>query len=297
MNPGQYGYVQKCRLIPIAFPPQYQPQQPGIESIMVPRPVSENPYYIGTGKLLDKVAIITGGDSGIGRAVSYAFAKEGANVAIAYLNEHGDAEETKRRVESLGRRCLLVPGDLGYEAHCREVVRRTVEAFGKIDIVVNNAGEVHPQPNFEHISAEQLERTFRTNIFAMFYLTRAALPYMRPGGAIVNTASNTAYTGHESIVDYASSKGAVVSFTRSLSLSLESRGIRVNGVAPGPTWTPLVPSSSPPEYYGTYGSDTPMKRAAQPAELAPAYVFLASAEASFVSGQMFHVNGGTIVNG
>ncbi|WP_051316972.1 SDR family oxidoreductase [Ectobacillus panaciterrae] len=292
-----YGYVKTCNTIPITFPPQYQPQQPGIESIMIPRPISENPHYIGSGKLHNKVAIITGGDSGIGRAVTIAFAKEGAHVVIVYLNEHGDALETKYRVEQLGRNCLTIAGDIGDESFCQYIVQKTIEVFGHLEILVNNAGEAHPQASIKDISAKQLQRTFQTNIFSFFYLTKAALPYLKKDSSIINTTSSVAYEGHENIIDYAASKGAIVSFTRSLALSVIGQEIRVNGVAPGPVWTPLVPSSGPPEAYATFGSNTPMRRAAQPFELAPTYVYLASNDSSYVSGQILHVNGGTIVNG
>lgn len=292
-----FGFITQCKDIPIQFPPQDQPQQPGIEHVMVPRPLFNNPAYVGTGKLLNKAAIITGGDSGIGRAVSVAFAKEGADLTIVYLNEHQDALETKSYIEGLGRQCLLIAGDIGDESFCRHVVDNTIETFGHIDILVNNAGEQHPQHSIIDITAEQLERTFRTDIFSMFYLTKAALPNLKPGSTIINTASVTAYAGHKELIDYSSAKGAVVTFTRSLSLSLVEKGIRVNGVAPGPIWTPLIPSSFTANEYMTFGSDTPMQRAGQPVELAPAYVYLASDDSSYMTGQVLHVNGGTIVNG
>lgn len=292
-----FGFVEKCDTIPIEFPPQYQPQQPGIESLMIPRPISENPNYSGSNKLLNKVAIITGGDSGIGRAVSIAFAKEGADIVIVYLNEHGDASETKDRVSQLGRQCLTIAGDIGDARFCHYVVKKTMEAFGHLEILVNNAGEAHTQASISDISAEQLERTFKTNIFSYFYLTQAAMPYLKNGSSIINTASLAAYNGLDPAIDYAASKGAVVAFTRSLALSVINQGIRVNGVAPGPVWTPLIPSSAPPELYATFGSITPMKRTAQPFELAPAYVYLASDDSSYVTGQILHVNGGVIING
>ncbi|MGZ4113114.1 MAG: SDR family NAD(P)-dependent oxidoreductase, partial [Tumebacillaceae bacterium] len=221
-----------------AFPPQHQNHQPGIESEMNPLPVSVHPNYRAAGKLQGKSALITGGDSGIGRAVAIAYAKEGADVAVVYLSEHGDAEETKRLVEQEGRRCLLLAGDIGMEAFCQDAVQKTVAAFGKLDILVNNAAEQHPQPKIEDITAEQLERTFRTNIFSFFYMTKAAMPHLQAGSAIVNTASITAYKGHDTLIDYSATKGAIVTFTRSLSESLQKqgKGIRVNGVAPGPIW-------------------------------------------------------------
>jgi NAD(P)-dependent dehydrogenase (short-subunit alcohol dehydrogenase family) len=279
------------------FPPQHQNQQPGIEAQMNPRPVFEHAQYKAAGKLKDKVALITGGDSGIGRAVAIAYAKEGADVILVYLNEHGDAEETHRQVEEEGRKCLHVAGDIGDENFCKQIIDQAVKKLGKLDILVNNAAEQHPQPSIENISTEQLERTFRTNLFSMFYLTKAALPHLKPGSAIINTASITAYHGHEQLVDYSSTKGAIVSFTRSLSLQLNARGIRVNGVAPGPIWTPLIPSTFTAEEVAVFGSDTPMKRAGQPMELAPSYVFLASEDSSYMAGQILHINGGTIVNG
>lgn len=280
-----------------AFPPQHQKKQPGIEQEMNPRPVFEDQQYKAAGKLSGKSALITGGDSGIGRAVAVTYAKEGADVAIVYLNEHADAKETKRQVEQEGRRCLLIAGDIGDERFCVDAVEQTIQAFGKLDIVVNNAAEQHPQQSLEQITSEQLERTFRTNIFSCFYLTKAALKHLKPGAAIINTASITAYEGNETLIDYSATKGAIVSFTRSLSQSLVGQGIRVNGVAPGPIWTPLIPSTFDAQKVTTFGVNTPMKRAGQPEELAPSYVFLASDDSSYISGQILHVNGGTIVGG
>lgn len=288
-----FGSFSKCEVIPIAHPPQYQPQQPGIESIMIPRPVSEKASYTGSGKLQGKAAIITGGDSGIGRAIAYAFAKEGADIAIAYYNEHGDAQETQSRVEQLGRRCLTIAGDIGDEDFCKTVVEQTIRSFGRIDTVINNAAVQFYQPSIETITREQLELTFRTNIFAMFYLVKAALPHLKPGSTIINTSSETATKGFRDLIDYSATKGAITTFTRSLSLSLTERGIRVNAVAPGATWTPLIPASLPPDYYMASGYDTLMKRSAEPAEMAPAYVYLASEDSSYVVGQVIHVNGGS----
>lgn len=279
------------------FPPQHQNQQPGIESQMNPPPVFESAGYKAAGKLKDKVALITGGDSGIGRAVAIAYAKEGANVVIVYLNEHSDAEETQRHVEQSGRQCLHVAGDIGDENFCKQVIEEAVGKFGKLDILVNNAAEQHPQPSIENITSEQLERTFRTNIFSFFYLTKAALPHLKPGSAIINTASITPYHGHEQLLDYSATKGAIVTFTRSLSLQLNAKGIRVNGVAPGPIWTPLIPSTFTAVEVAEFGSTTPMKRAGQPSELAASYVFLACEDSSYMAGQILHVNGGAIVNG
>jgi NAD(P)-dependent dehydrogenase (short-subunit alcohol dehydrogenase family) len=278
-------------------PPQQQDRQPGIESEMTPRPKAEDRAYKGCSKLKDKVALITGGDSGIGRAVAICYAKEGADVSIVYLNEHSDAEETKRQVEEEGRRCLLIAGDVGDEAFCGEAVERTVSELGRLDILVNNAAEQHPQDSIEKISAEQLERTFRTNIFSFFFLTKAALRHLKEGGAIINTTSVTAYKGNPQLIDYSSTKGAIVAFTRALSNSLVEKGIRVNGVAPGPIWTPLIPSTFPPEKVASFGANVPMKRAGQPDEVAPSYVFLASDDSSYISGQILHPNGGEVVNG
>ena len=264
---------------------------------MTPRPKAEDHAYQGSAKLNDKVALITGGDSGIGRAVAILFAKEGADVSIVYLNEHGDAEETRRQVEEEGRRCLLIAGDVGDEAFCREAVERTVNELGRLDILVNNAAEQHPQDTIEKISADQLERTFRTNIFSFFFLTKAALRHLKEGAAIINTTSVTAYKGNPQLIDYSATKGAIVAFTRALSNSLVEKGIRVNGVAPGPIWTPLIPSTFPPEKVASFGANVPMKRAGQPEEVAPSYVFLASDDSSYISGQILHPNGGEVVNG
>ncbi|KAF6511027.1 SDR family oxidoreductase [Geobacillus sp. FSL K6-0789] len=279
------------------LPPQHQTRQPGLQTEMNPQPVTIKDTYKGSGKLKNKTAIISGGDSGIGRAVAVHFAKEGADVAIIYLNEHEDAEETKRLVEQEGRRCLAMAGDIGDEEFCKEAVKQTIEAFGKLDIVVNNAAEQHPQPNFLNITAAQLEKTFRTNVFGCFFLTKAALPHLKNGSAIINTASVTAYEGNEQLIDYSATKGAIVAFTRSLAKALVGQGIRVNGVAPGPIWTPLIPSTFKSEQVATFGANTPMKRPGQPSEVAPCYVFLASDESSYMTGQMLHVDGGKFVSG
>jgi NAD(P)-dependent dehydrogenase (short-subunit alcohol dehydrogenase family) len=279
------------------LPPQHQNRQPGLQTEMNPQPVSVSEQYKASGKLHDKVAIISGGDSGIGRAVAIHFAKEGADVAIIYLNEHEDAEETKRQVEQEGRKCLLIAGDVGDEQFCKQAVKQTVDQFGKLDIVVNNAAEQHPQKSLLNITSQQLEKTFRTNVFGYFYLTKAALPYLQKGSSIINTASITAYEGNEQLIDYSATKGAIVAFTRSLAKSLIQQGIRVNGVAPGPIWTPLIPSTFTSDQVATFGSNTPMKRPGQPSEVAPSYVFLASDDASYITGQMIHVNGGKVVNG
>ncbi|RKQ31313.1 SDR family oxidoreductase [Oceanobacillus halophilus] len=281
----------------ITPPKQTQGKQPGIEAKMDPRPEYIRYDYQGSNKLKNKVAIITGGDSGIGRAVSVHFAKEGADVAILYLNEQEDAEETKQLVEQEGSKCLLLSGDIGNEAFCAEAVQKTFDTFHKIDILVNNAAEQHPQPSFLDITSQQLEKTFRTNIFSMFYLTKAVLPHLRKGSSIINTSSITAYKGNVDLIDYSATKGAIVSFTRSLSSAIVDQGIRVNAVAPGPIWTPLIPASFNKKKVDSFGGNTPMKRLGQPKELAPAYVYLASEDSSYVTGQTIHINGGTIVNG
>lgn len=278
-------------------PKQEQKVRPGREHRMRPKPEAEKADHRGSGKLQDKVAIITGGDPGIGRAVAIAFAKEGANVVVSYLNEHKDARETQRLVEAEGRRCEIVAGDVGVPKHCKEIVGRARAAFKRLDILVNNAAEQHPQEDIRKISPKQLERTFRTNIFSFFFLTQAALPHLRKGSAIINTSSVTAYRGSPKLLDYATTKGAIVAFTRSLAPALVERGIRVNGVAPGPIWTPLIPSTFPGEKVETFGSDSPMGRAGQPSEVAPCYVFLASDDSSYITGQVLHPNGGEIVNG
>ncbi|UJF34093.1 SDR family oxidoreductase [Paenibacillus hexagrammi] len=287
-----YGKKTECKEQPVAFPPQHQDQQPGLEYLMTPQPIFENPSYKGSGKLSGRVAIITGGDSGIGRATAIAFAKEGADVVIAYLYEQEDAHVTAARIQELGRRCLPLCLDLQSKAACSSVVKQTMAAFGRLDILVNNIGVQYPQESLLDISEEQLEQTFRTNIFSFFFMTQAALPHLQQGSSIINTASITAYRGEKTLLDYSATKGAIVSFTRSLALNLVEKGIRVNAVAPGPIWTPLIPSSFSAERVATFGTDTPMKRAGQPFELAPAYVYLASDDSRYVTGETIHVNGG-----
>ncbi|WP_216828636.1 SDR family oxidoreductase [Alkalihalobacterium elongatum] len=290
MNEQQY--VIRTEKIPVQFPPQHQPFHPGFEWLMRPRPISETPTYRTTGRLGGKVAVISGGDSGIGRAVAYAFAKEGANVVIIYLNEHVDALETKQRIEQIGQHCLAIAGDLGQEQISHDVIKRTMQFFGRVDIIVNNCAESYPKERITDITAEQLLRVFQSNIFSYFYLTKAALPYLNRGSSIINTTSAVAYEGQQGNLDYSTTKGATVTFTRSLALDLVNEGIRVNGVSPGPIWTPIIPSSFPAEQMLSFGYGTPMNRAGQPYELAPAYLYLASDESSYVTGQMLHVNGG-----
>jgi NAD(P)-dependent dehydrogenase (short-subunit alcohol dehydrogenase family) len=279
------------------FPPQHQDRRPGLESEMTPKPEVVKREYRASGKLEGKVALITGGDSGIGRSVAVHFAKEGADVMIAYLDEHRDAQETKRLVEAEGRKCEAVAGDIGDEAFCRRLVEDTVSKLGKLDILVNNAAEQHPQESIEDITADQLERTFRTNIFSFFFMVKAAMRHLKPGAVILNTASVTAYRGSANLLDYSSTKGAIVAFTRSLSGALADKQIRVNGVAPGPIWTPLIPSTFDEEKVKNFGADTPLQRAGQPDEVAPCYVFLASDDSSYITGQVLHPNGGELING
>ncbi len=276
------------------MPAQHQPRQPGSESMMSPQPDSGTRYR-AAGKLEGRVGLITGGDSGIGRAVAVLFAKEGADVSIVYLDEHDDARETAGLVEAEGRRCVTIAGDVGDEGFCRQAVEKTVSELGRLDVLVNNAAEQHAASGIEEIDGEQLERTFRTNIFGYFHMARAALPHLGAGSAIINTSSITAFQGNPKLIDYSSTKGSIVSFTRALSNSLVGQGIRVNGVAPGPIWTPLIPATFPEEQVEQFGKDTPMKRPGQPHEVATCYVFLASEDASYISGQFLHPNGGQVV--
>jgi NAD(P)-dependent dehydrogenase (short-subunit alcohol dehydrogenase family) len=286
------GYETVCEDVTINFYPQHQDMQPGMEYMMVPRPIFDNPNYIGSNKLKDKVAIITGGDSGIGRAVAIAFAKEGADIVVAYYNEHIDAEETKMYIEQLGRRCLLISGDVRDNCFCKKIVDDTINTFGRLDILINNAGVQFPQDSIEEISNEQLDDTFKINVYSYYYITKAALPYLKSGSTIISTTSITAYNGFKELIDYSATKGAVVSFTRALARSLVDKGIRVNAVAPGLIWSPLQVSSWDISVIPTFGSSTLMKRAGQPFELAPTYVYLASDDSTYVTGQVLHVDGG-----
>jgi len=279
------------------IPPQKQEQQPGLESEMTPQPIYIRQSYQASNKLQGKTALITGGDSGIGRAVAVHFAREGADVAIVYKpEEEEDAQLTRQVVEAEGRRCVLIPGDLTDRAFCEKCVEQTVAELGRLNILVNNAAVQFPKEDLTEIEDQDLVTTFDTNILAMFRVTKAALPHLNEEDCIINTTSITSYRGSESLLDYSSTKGAITSFTRSLATNLASKKIRVNGVAPGPIWTPLIPASFHPEKVASFGKDTPMERPGQPAEVAPAYVFLASDDASYITGQVIHVNGGSVVN-
>ena len=290
-----YNFETVCNQQPITFPPQHQSVQPGIENEMNPLPIFDNQNDVPSGKLQGKVAIISGGDSGIGRAVAVLFAKEGCDIVIAYLNEHEDANYTKEVIEDYGRKCLLIACDLRKEESSTQVINETLKTFGKVDILVNNCGVQFPQNSILDITAEQLKNTFETNIFSFFYLTKAVLPYLEANASIINTSSITAFAGKKNLIDYSSTKGAITVFTKSLALSLADSKIRVNAVAPGPIWTPLIPASFTAEEVSIFGTETPLKRAGQPFELAPAYLYLASDDSRYVTGQIIHVNGGTIV--
>lgn len=284
---------------PTSFPPQHQTQHPGLEYAMNPLPIYDDDQYVAKGSLLqDKVAIVTGGDSGIGRAVALAFAKQGADIAIAYFNESKDAKAIKAAIENLGRKCLLIETDLTVKANCQDVINKTINHFNKLDILVNNAAVQYEAQKLELISETQFDKTFKTNVYGTFHMTQAALPHLKSGASIINTTSVTAFHGHDTLIDYSMTKGALVAFTRSLSMSLakSKSGIRVNAVAPGPIWTPFIPSSMDAQKVSTFGSNTPLGRAGQPVECAGAYVFLASEAASYITGQTIHINGGEIVN-
>lgn len=289
------GFKDQNVKTPLSFPKQHQDIQPGFEYLMSPPPIFDNPNAIPSNRLQDKVAIVSGGDSGIGRAISILFAKEGADIVIVYLNEHEDANNTKQVVESYGRRCLLIAGDLKDESFSSHIVQSTLHTFGKIDILINNCGVQFPQNSILDITSKQLRDTFETNIFSFFYLTKAVLPYLQAHSSIINTTSVTAYEGKKNLIDYSSTKGAISVFTKSLALSLANQKIRVNAVAPGPIWTPLIPASFSEDEVEIFGTDTPLKRAGQPFEVAPAYLYLASDDSRYVTGQVIHLNGGSMV--
>jgi NAD(P)-dependent dehydrogenase (short-subunit alcohol dehydrogenase family) len=281
--------------MPKEMPAQHQDRQPGIEQEMHPKPIYDDGEQ-GYGRLKDKVAVITGGDSGIGRAVAISYAKEGADVVIVYLDEHQDAEETARAMGRYGKSPLLLPLDISKEENCKRVIDETINNFGRIDILVNNAAVQYKHEKVEDIPSHEWEHTFRVNIFAQFYLTKYAMPHLKEGSSIINTASVNAYKGNQELMDYSATKGAIIAFTRSVAQSVASKNIRVNAVAPGPVWTPLIPASFPDEEVEKFGLDVPMGRAAQPIEIAPCYVFLATKDSSYITGQVLHPNGGTIVN-
>lgn len=282
-------------ITPNQIPPQSQNRTPALESEMTPKPEYDNPNYQGSGKLKDKVALITGGDSGIGRSVAVFYAKEGADVAIVYFDEHNDANETKEAVEQYGRRCLLLPGDIRNEGFCHGAVSKTIDEFGRLDILVNNAAIQYLEPTLEDIDSARLGDIFATNVFAMFYFARAAVSHMQPGSSIINTTSINAYKGNAKLLSYSTTKGAILAFTRSLAEPMLEKGIRVNGVAPGPIWTPFIPDAFPEGGVEGFGKQVPMERPGQPREVAPSFVFLASEDASYITGQVLHPNGGVVV--
>jgi NAD(P)-dependent dehydrogenase (short-subunit alcohol dehydrogenase family) len=281
------------------IPPQTQERHPALESEMTPKPQYDRDSYRGSSKLKGKVALITGGDSGIGRSIAVLYAKEEADVAINYLDEHEDAKETKRLVEERGGKCVLIPGDIGSEKFCQELVQKTLDEFGRLDILVNNAAEQFEEDTqtLQDIDSARLGRVFNTNIFSMFYLCKAAIPHLKPGSSIINNASINAYKGHKTLLSYSTTKGAIVAFTRSLSQSLIEKGIRVNAVAPGPIWTPFIPDAFDAEKVEGFGGQVPMNRPGQPVEVATCFVFLASEDASYIAGQVLHPNGGVVVGG
>ena len=286
------GMGLKCNKFKVEFPPQMQTMQPGFEHLMVPRPIFDNPNYKASDKLNNKVAIITGGDSGFGRSIAIHFVKEGAKVVIVYFNEHQDANDTKAYIENLGGQCILLAGDLKDPNFCKEVVSKTIDTFGRLDVLINNAGVQFQKKNLEEISDEQFDYTMKSNIYSMFYLTKAAVPYMKDGSSIINVSSITTFYGEPELMDYVTSKGAIVGFTRALASNLVKKKIRVNAVAPGFFWTPLQPACWEPCKIPVLSADVPMGRAGQPYEIAPLFVYLASDDSSFMTGQVLHINGG-----